>query len=163
MRDKWAGTKFSIDFKPEIGKKCIVVSVEEICQRDIYFGTNKILFPSFPPPQTVKTFHWKEVSASKGFFHTKVKSPSMFTWCGSDHGAPQGGGSSTCSMAAKRAQLGGFTLQTKKRNRHIYGKTQLILKRARDLALGKHQSMGAYMLSSGGTQLLQGKPLLETQ
>lgn len=40
---------------------------------------------------------------------------------------------------------------------------QLILKRGRDLALGKHLSVGAYMLSRGGTQLPKHRPLPEMQ
>jgi len=61
------------------------------------------------------------------------------------------------------AQLGGFSVQSKKRNRHIYGKTQLILKQRRDLALGKHASVGAYVLSSDATQLPKRRPLPRMQ
>lgn len=73
-----------------------------------------------------------------------------------------GEASTIFNTAADTCPVGQISLK-KKRNRHFYGKTQLTLKQRSDLALGKHLSVGACILSTGRTQLPKHGPLPEMQ
>lgn len=75
VRDQWAATKFSIGFKPEIGKKCMLVSVEEIHQPDIYFRTNKIISLLSPNPKLLKHFIGNKSIEKKDFFTQMWRAP----------------------------------------------------------------------------------------
>lgn len=103
VRDQCAATKFSLGFRHEMGKKCMLVSVEEICQPGIYFRTYKtisLLSPT-PCPKILKkislerSLHFQKIFSHK---HEEPLSAHLVWWWLSWH-APRWGVSSVRSIA----------------------------------------------------------------
>lgn len=148
-----------------MGKKCMLVFGEEIHPPDFFFfffRANKTISLLSPEPKCFTYFIGKQSVLPKDFFH--MKNSSMLTWCSGGHGIPLARGfPASAAQLLTPVQLDGFPIQSKKRNQHFYGKTQLILRWGSDLALGKHLSVGVYMLSRDGTQLPKHGTLPEMQ
>lgn len=59
----------------EMGKKCMLVSVKEICQPDIYFRTNKIISLCSPHLKWLKHFPGKKSILPKNFATQTWRTP----------------------------------------------------------------------------------------
>lgn len=100
VRSECAVTKFSADFKTKMGKKCMLVSIKEICQPDTYFRTNKIISLRSPHLIWLKHFLGKKSIFPKNFAAQTWRAPqcSPVWWWWSQH-SPRQEVSSTCSTA----------------------------------------------------------------
>lgn len=101
VRSECAVTKFSADFQTKIGKTCMLVSIKEICQPDIYFKINKIISLCSPHLKWLKRFLGKKSMLPKNFSTQTWRTPQcspVWWWWWSQH-SPRKGVSSTCSTA----------------------------------------------------------------
>lgn len=126
----------------------MLVSIKEICQPDTYFRINKIISLCSPHLKWLKHFLGKKSILPKNFatqtWRTPQCSPVWWQWL--QH-SPKQGVSSTCRTA------GSISCHRKEIDRFC-GQTQLTLKQGRDVALGKHLSVGACCFLEVGLRCL---------